>query len=96
MHTVRLDQLRAELGEYVHRAEAGETIIVTEDDRPVARLVPPLNVGEPRTEEDVLARGVREGWITPPSEPRIGVPPSFPCMSFEDLMEEIARDREDR
>ncbi len=95
MRYVPLDQLTAKVDEYVHLAEAGETIVVTEADRPVAELVPPRAADQPHRDEDVLARGVREGWITPPSEHRIGVPPSFPCMSFEELMLEIARDRED-
>lgn len=96
MRYVRLDQLTTKVGEYVHLAEAGETIVVTEQDRPIAELVPPRAAARAQSVEDVLARGVREGWITPPTERRNGVPPSFPCMSFEELMEDIARDREDR
>jgi antitoxin (DNA-binding transcriptional repressor) of toxin-antitoxin stability system len=96
MRYVRLDQLGAQIGEYVHLAEAGETIVVTEGDRPVAELVPPRATARAQEADDVLARGVREGWITGPSERRVGVPPSFPCMSLDELMRELDEDRADR
>lgn len=96
MRYVRLDQLTAKVGDYVHLAEAGETIVVTEHDRPVAELVPPRPAGEPPSEEDVISRGVREGWITPATAPKAGPPPSYPSVTFEELMREIDQDRADR
>jgi antitoxin (DNA-binding transcriptional repressor) of toxin-antitoxin stability system len=95
MRSVRLDQLRPELGEYVHLAEAGETIVVTEGDRPVAELVPPRGAVRASRDEDVLARGIREGWIAPATAPRAGPPPSYPCMTFGELMRELDEDRAD-
>jgi antitoxin (DNA-binding transcriptional repressor) of toxin-antitoxin stability system len=96
MRYVRLDQLTAKVGEYVHLATAGETIVVTEEDRPVAELVPPRATPDAASDEDVIARGVSEGWILPASAPRAGPPPSYPCMTFEDLMQDLDDDRADR
>ena len=44
-----------------------------------------------------MAKGVREGWFTP-ARIRDGSPPPAgkPVVGFEELMREIAADREDR
>lgn len=94
MRYIHLDQLRADVGEYVHLAEAGETIAVMDGNRVIAELVPPR--ASASTNEEVLARGAREGWITPATAPRAGAPPSFPSMTFEQLMRELDDDRADR
>lgn len=52
-------ELKAKLSEYVGRAAAGESVIVTDRGRPVARLTA-LDASVP------LTRGIEEGWIEPP------------------------------
>jgi prevent-host-death family protein len=57
-------ELKAKLSEYVGRAAAGESIIVTDRGRPVARLTG-LDTAAP------LTRGIDEGWIEPPSRTKL-------------------------
>jgi antitoxin (DNA-binding transcriptional repressor) of toxin-antitoxin stability system len=48
----------------IHRAAAGETVVITEHDRPIAMLVP-----LPETGDDTVNRLIREGLLTPASNP---------------------------
>ena len=36
-----------------------------------------------------LARGVREGWLTPPAHPGAGPPPSLPVATTEELLRQL-------
>ncbi len=79
MDRIGIRELRQNASEYVRRAEAGETIEVTDRGRPVARLAP-LPKGE-----SVLERLIADGTVTaatadleslgPPLEPRRGARP---------------------
>jgi prevent-host-death family protein len=54
-HEVGVRELRADLSKWLARVEEGEEVVVTDRDRPVARLVR----FEPRTGlEDMIARGI--------------------------------------
>ncbi len=64
MCTVELDTLKDKLDEYVRLAAAGETVVITDHSRVVAEIVPPRS-----KPESVIERGIREGWITPASNP---------------------------
>lgn len=96
MRSVGLKVLKNKLSEYVRAAARGETILVTDRDRVVAELVPPKPDRKALFEDEFFARGIREGWLTPATE--FGPMPPKPkgIMKLEDLMEELARDREDR
>jgi prevent-host-death family protein len=48
----------------IHRAAAGETVIITEHDEPIAMLVPLPSTGDPEVD-----RLIREGKLTPASSP---------------------------
>jgi antitoxin (DNA-binding transcriptional repressor) of toxin-antitoxin stability system len=48
----------------IHRAAAGETVLITEHDEPIAMLVP-----LPRTGNPAVDRLIREGKLTPASNP---------------------------
>jgi prevent-host-death family protein len=92
MREVGLKVLKNRLSEYVRLAAAGESVVITDRGRPVAELVPSR-----RQPEAFVERGVREGWLTPASNPG-GKPPAakpVPGLTFEQLMEDLARDRED-
>ena len=93
MRTVGLKTLKNNLSEYVRAAAAGETIVITDRGRVVAEINPP----KPK-QESIIARGIREGWITPAKRPFGPLPPGkqVPGLTFEKLMEDLARDREDR
>jgi antitoxin (DNA-binding transcriptional repressor) of toxin-antitoxin stability system len=95
MRSVELKVLKNRLSEYVRLAAAGETVLVTDRDRIVAELVPPQKRTVP--EDEFLAKGVREGWLTPARTTDGSPPPAGkPVVGFEELMREIAADREDR
>lgn len=96
MKTVGLKVLKNKLSEYVRIAAGGETVLVTDRDRVVAEINPPQAGRLRLSDNELIAKGIREGWLTPAKDPGIGPPPRKPVMSFEELMEELARDREDR
>jgi len=93
MRTVGLKILKNKLSEYVRLAAAGETVAITDRGRVVAEIVPPR-----RQHESFIERGVREGWITPAKNRGGSPPPSKPVpgLTFEQLMADLERDREDR
>ena len=93
MRIVGLKILKNKLSEYVRRAAAGETIVITDRNRVVAEIVPPRREPEP-----VLERGVREGWIRPAKRDADWPPPRkpIPGLTLEQLMAELDQDREDR
>jgi len=97
MRAVGIKSLKNRLSEYVRLAAAGETVLVTDRDQVVAQLGPP-EPGTSRVVTDaLLADAVREGLITPAALPP-GAPPSAPpgMMSFEELLADLDRSREDR
>jgi antitoxin (DNA-binding transcriptional repressor) of toxin-antitoxin stability system len=96
MRSVGLKVLKNKLSEYVRAAAGGETILVTDRDRVVAELVPPRSNRKPESHAEFIARGAREGWLTPATEFGPLPPPPKAIVTFEELMEDIARDREDR
>lgn len=62
MRRASIAALKARLSEYVDAAKAGEEIIVTDRNRPVARLGP---VGAPARHEARLASLIRAGLARP-------------------------------
>jgi prevent-host-death family protein len=96
MRTVGLKILKNKLGEYVRLVAAGETVVVTDRNRVVAELVPPSPGLKKAMSNPLLARGVREGWLTPATNPGSGPPPRHPMVPFDELMRELEQDREDR
>ena len=98
MYTVGLKVLKNKLSEYVRLAAAGETVLVTDRARVVAELGPPRPGLEGIMSDAVLARGIREGWLTPPTHPGTGPPPRKPVkgLSLDQLLADLERDRDDR
>jgi prevent-host-death family protein len=96
MRSVGLKILKNKLSEYVRLAAAGETVLVTDRNRVVAELVPPQPGRKSISEDDFIARGVREGWLTPAKNPGNGPLPRKPVMSFEEVMRDLEEDRSDR
>ncbi len=96
MRAVGIKVLKNRLSEYVRLAAGGETVLVTDRDRVVAELGPPRPTRSPVLADALLAEAVREGWLSPPALSASGPPPRKPVMRFDDLMEDLARDREDR
>lgn len=96
MRAVGLKILKNKLSEYVRLAAGGETILVTDRDRVVAEIVPPRPDRSPALADAMLAEAVREGLITPAVDRSGTPPPRKPIASFDEIMSELARDRQDR
>ena len=97
MRAVALKTLESKLSEYVHLAQEGETVLVTERDRVVARLAPPLEERQPTPDGGGLSEAVQKGWITlPPRRETQGPPPRIPTMSWKELSRELDEDRAER
>lgn len=95
MRAVALKQFEEKVGDYVHLAEGGETVLVTEQDRIVAELIPPRrSVLGPATRAP-LADAMQKGWIQPAAS-TAGAPPRLPIASLQDLLQDLQRDRTDR
>jgi antitoxin (DNA-binding transcriptional repressor) of toxin-antitoxin stability system len=96
MRSVGLKVLKNKLSEYVRLAAGGETVLVTDRDRVVAELVPPREGRSPVLADAMLAEAVRQGWLTPPRLRGDEPPPRKPVAPAASLLEELARDRDDR
>ncbi len=48
MATVTIQEAQAKLPDLIHQLAPGEEVVITENDHPVARLVPTPPVAEPR------------------------------------------------
>ena len=96
MRSVGIKVLKNKLSHYVRLAAAGETVLVTDRDRVVAELGPPVPGRAERLLDANLAEAVRSGWISPPATGAPVVPPRSPMLPFKDLMAQLDRDREDR
>lgn len=94
MYVVGLKVLKNKLSEYVRLAARGETVLVTERARVVAELVPPREGRSPLAADSLLAEAVRQGWVTPPLMVSRTPPPRIPVAGLNDLLGELARDRE--
>jgi antitoxin (DNA-binding transcriptional repressor) of toxin-antitoxin stability system len=96
MRAVGVKVLKNRLSEYVRLAEGGETVLVTDRDRVVAELGPPRSGRAPRLSDALLAEAVREGWVTAPLLVAEGPPPRQPVAPWDDLADELDRDRGER
>jgi antitoxin (DNA-binding transcriptional repressor) of toxin-antitoxin stability system len=79
----------------IHRAAAGETVVITEHDQPIAMLVPLPDTGDPAV--DAL---IREGKLTPASNPGgiaalLAIKP-VAASNDEDTADIVSEQREDR
>jgi prevent-host-death family protein len=94
MRSIGLKVLKNKLSEYVRRAAAGETVLITDRDRVVAELVPPQPGRSSLLADARLAEMVREGWL---ALPLLGgsAPPRKPVMTLRELMQGLQQDRED-
>jgi antitoxin (DNA-binding transcriptional repressor) of toxin-antitoxin stability system len=96
MRSVGIKVLKNKLSEYVRLAASGETVLVTDRDRVVAELVPPRKGINPTDKDARWAEAVRLGHITPAKDPCAPLPEGLGIMSLEELMTDLAKDREDR
>jgi antitoxin (DNA-binding transcriptional repressor) of toxin-antitoxin stability system len=96
MRAVGLKTLKNQLSEYVRLAAAGETVLVTDRDQVVAQLGPPEAVRSRVVGDALLADAVRQGLVTPAALPPGRPPERRPVGRREDILRELAADREER
>ena len=97
MLAVGLKELKNRLSEYVRIAARGETVLVTDRDRVVAQLGPPLPERSVVIADARLAEAVRRGWLSPPLLGEATTPPPrLPVATFDEVLDELARDRDGR
>jgi antitoxin (DNA-binding transcriptional repressor) of toxin-antitoxin stability system len=100
MQSVGIKILKNKLSEYVRRAAGGETVLITDRDRVVAELGPPEGASRrPRrklSSAELIAKGMREGWLTPAVNPDAPLPPRRPMTPLNELLAELDWSREDR
>ncbi|MFP5486927.1 MAG: type II toxin-antitoxin system Phd/YefM family antitoxin [Acidimicrobiia bacterium] len=77
-------EVKSNLSDYVARAARGEEIVVTDRNRPVARLVPYVATSD-------VERGIDEGWIEAPR--RVGLGPVERARSGRSTIEVLDEDR---
>jgi|HubBroStandDraft_6_1064221.scaffolds.fasta_scaffold1754455_2 prevent-host-death family protein len=57
MATITIEEAQAKLSEIIHRMQPGEEVVITEDDRPVARLATAKAAGAPKPRQPGTLRG---------------------------------------
>jgi antitoxin (DNA-binding transcriptional repressor) of toxin-antitoxin stability system len=64
--TIRLGirEVTRNTSKVIHQAAAGETVLITEHDRPIAMLVPLPHTGNP-----AIDQMIQDGELIPPSNP---------------------------
>lgn len=95
MRAVALKELEQKIGEYVFLAQGGETVLVTDQDRILAELVPPRRSAVPEAAQAPLADAIQRGWIQPAAS-ATGTPPRIPIASLNDLLHDLQQDHDDR
>ena len=97
MRSVGIKVLNSRLSEYVRLAASGETVLVTDHDRVVAEIGPPRETRSPMLADALLAEAVRKGWLTPPTLPATGEPPTPERVApLSTLLGELDADRSER
>lgn len=96
MRAVALKTLEAQVSEYVHLVEKGETVLITDQDRVVAELIPSREAASPYADNPALMEAVRRGWITPAEIVSDEPPPRLPVATVKELLKELDEDRADR
>lgn len=86
---VGVRELKDRLSEYLHRAEAGEEIVVTSHGRAIVRMTSVARLPAENTEAEVIARLRAQPWlragtggrVEPVSSPITAAPPGEPLLS---------------
>jgi antitoxin (DNA-binding transcriptional repressor) of toxin-antitoxin stability system len=96
MRAIGIKAFKNKLSEYVKLASGGEIVLVTDRDRVVAELGPPLP-GRAKTVDDArLADLVRRGILTPPLLVSSAPPPTLTKMPLAEILRGLEEDRSDR
>ena len=96
MRSVGIKILKNKLSEYIRLAAGGETVLVTDRDRVVAELGPPVSGRSPLVSDALLLDAVRQGWIRPPLSVAREPPARKPVMKLSEILHDLEGDRADR
>jgi antitoxin (DNA-binding transcriptional repressor) of toxin-antitoxin stability system len=96
MRSVGIKLLKNKLSEYIRRAAAGETVLVTDRDQVVAELGPPAPGRSPQVSNALLLDAIRQGWIRPPLSVGREIPARRPVMKLREILADLQEDRADR
>ncbi len=96
MRAIGIKAFKDKVSEYVKLASAGEIVLVTDRDRVVAELGPPLPGRATSVDDARLADLVRRGVLTPPLLRATAPPPSLPLLPLADILRGLDEDRSER
>ena len=95
VRSVGIKVLKNRLSEYIRIASQGETVLVTDRDRVVAEITPPLASRAANVGDALLAEAVRKGWITPPLL-RPDEMPRDPVGTLDEILADLDESRGER
>ena len=96
MRAVGIRTLKDRLSEYLRIVASGETVLVTDRDRVVAEIQPPSPGRSPDPSDAVLAAIIRDGLMSPPSQPHGVLPERRPVATLEKVLADLDEDKADR
>ena len=96
MRAIGIKAFKNKLSEYVKLASAGEIVLVTDRDRVVAELGPPLPGRAQSVDDARLADLVRRGILTPPLLRATAPPPTLPKLPVAEILRGLDEDRSER
>ena len=70
MERVSISQLKDQLSAYLEKVRAGQTVVVTDRNKPVAQLTP---IPEQESGDDHIARLIARGIVRPPKGPPLDI-----------------------
>lgn len=83
MKKVGTATLKNNLSKYLHKVQKGSRFVVTDHDKPVAKLIP-IDEGKPQSIDEKLAQLSAEGYITynPSTKRSKGKKPRFKAIAL--------------
>ena len=70
MVRVSISRLKDQLSAYLKKVEGGQTVIVTDRNKPVAQLT---SILEPASDDEQMAGLIEQGVLTPPRQPPLSI-----------------------
>lgn len=96
MRAIGIKAFKDKVSEYVRLASGGEIVLVTDRDRVVAELGPPLPGRAKSVDDARLADLVRRGILTPPLMKAAAPPRSIPMLPIKEILRGLDEDRSER
>ena len=94
MERVSISKLKDQLSAYLRKVREGQTVVVTDRNKPVAQLTP---IAEPDSESERIATLVARGIVRPPRGPPISIEEirrRRPVVPGAGLLEALLEERE--